>query len=144
MFKMFSHVYYYYHYCRRTQNWETHWIKETDLLQTHPGERNSIGGFWPFQTPNSGFLFSRFFFPHRPGTPVKSLSIKGNAALNDGTKVCYSYQSITHYWGRHFHFMLPDFALHHWGRRFCSKIYLLATAWECTLKPFKFVKKEEF
>ena len=67
-----------------------------NCASVHPGERNSIGGFRPFQTPNSGFLFSRSFL-HRPGTPVKSLSIKGNAALNDGTKVCYSYQSITHH-----------------------------------------------
>ena len=72
--------------------------RKTDLLQTHPGERNSIGGFRPFQTPNSGFLFSSFF-SHRPGTPVKSFGIKGNAALNDGPKVCYIYQSITHHEG---------------------------------------------
>ena len=31
-------------------------------MQTHSGERNLIGGFRPFQTPNSGFLFSSFFF----------------------------------------------------------------------------------
>ena len=31
-------------------------------LDIHPGERNSIGGFRPFQTSNSGLLFSRFFF----------------------------------------------------------------------------------
>ena len=32
-----------------------------------------------------GFLLS-IVFSHRPGTPVKSLGIKGNAALNDGPK----------------------------------------------------------
>ena len=32
-----------------------------------------------------------------PGIPGKSLSIKGNAALNDGPKVCCIYQSITHH-----------------------------------------------
>ena len=31
------------------------------IWHLHPGERNSIGGFRPFQTSNSGFLFSRFF-----------------------------------------------------------------------------------
>jgi len=39
----------------------------------------------PFQTPNLDFCFLGFF-SHRPGTPVKSLGIKGNAALNDGPK----------------------------------------------------------
>ena len=106
---MFSHYYYYYYYeCRGTQIGKHIEPRKTDLLQTHPGERNSISVFRPFQTLNSGFLFSSFFW-HRPGTPVKWLSIKGNAAFNDGPKVCYIYQRITHHWGRHFHFMLPDF-----------------------------------
>ena len=39
--------------------------------------------FSPISESQSGFLFSSVF-SHRPGTPVKSLGIKGYAALNDG------------------------------------------------------------
>ena len=62
MFKMFSHYYCYHHYCWRTQIRKHIEPRKTNLLQTHPGELNFIEGFRPFQTPNSRFLFSCFFF----------------------------------------------------------------------------------
>ena len=96
MFSHYYYYYYYYHYCRGTQIGKYIEPRKTDLLQTHPGEDNWVTVFKHISESQSGFLFSSFF-SHRPGTPVKSLGIKGNAALNDGPKVCCIYQRITHH-----------------------------------------------